>query len=86
MEDNNWEEWGDVALKNDTYYELAFWEHTKHFVEIGKVDGRFINQGILQYNDGFRVDGYWLRPTPTHIREIKLTTPSLELALENEKL
>ncbi len=49
------------------------------------VNGRFIHQGILKYNDGFQVDGYWLRPTPTHIRKIELTTPDLNRALANER-
>ncbi len=76
--DNNWVEWKDCKFEQLAFYELCFWQETVKFVNGHVNEGRFINQGVMQYDDGFKVDGYWLRPTPTHVRKIKLTTPSLK--------
>ena len=83
--DDSWIGYGDIKLEDGSYYELCFWQRTVKYADGITVDGRFIHQGILQYNDGFKVGGYWLRPTPTHIRKIELTTPNLSRALINER-
>lgn len=72
---NTWIEWTDFALENGAFYELCFWQRPVKYVNGVVVDGSFIHQGILEYNNGFKVDGYWLKPTPTHVRKIELTTP-----------
>lgn len=75
---NDWKKLADVVIKNGTYYELAFYQPTVKYVDGVVVQGSFIHQGILKYDDGFKIDSYWLRPTPTHVKELILTTPLLD--------
>ena len=82
---DNWIEYGDIKLEDGAYYELAFWNRTVKYADGVVIKGSFTHQGILKFDDGFKIDGYWLRPTPTHIRKIKLTTPDLTRALANER-
>jgi hypothetical protein len=76
---NNWIEWTDIKLENGAFYELCFWQRTVKYVDGVVVDGSFIHQGILKYDNGFKIDDYWLRPTPTHVRKIELSMPDLEV-------
>lgn len=82
--DNNWVEWTG-KLENGIFYELCFWQRAVHYVSGLVVEGSFVHQGILMYDDGFKVDGYWLRPTPTHVRRIELTTPCLSEVLDGDR-
>jgi len=80
----NWIEYGDIKLEDGAYYELAFWNRTVEYVDGVIIKGSFSHQGILKFDDGFKIDGYWLRPRPTHIRKIELTTPDLKTSLVNK--
>ena len=60
-----------IKLENGKWYEIGFKNLFK---------GNFVHQGIKQFNDGFFDDGYFLKPFPTHAKEIILSEP---LLLEN---
>lgn len=84
--DNNWIEFKDCQFEQGAFYELCFWQRTVRFVDGYVQEGRFIHQGVKEYDNGFQEDGYWLRPTPTHVKKIELTTPNLKDALANESI
>jgi hypothetical protein len=72
---SKWTKLKDAKLKNDTYYELCYWNPDIHWEKGGMTEGSFSHQGILKYDNGFKEGSYWLRPTPTYVREIVLSTP-----------
>lgn len=54
-------------LENGRWYEIGY---------MNQFGGGFGHQGIRQFNDGFMDDnGYYLKPFPTHFKEIILTEP-----------
>jgi len=58
----------NCPLEDGEYYHIGFLCN----------DGRFVNQGIKQFNEGFMDDNnYHLKPFPTHY--IKIEKPSEEL-------
>jgi hypothetical protein len=57
-----------IKLENGRWYEIGF---------KNQFQGNFVHQGIKQFNDGFFNDGYYLKPFPTHAKEIILSEPLL---------
>lgn len=53
-------------FENNKFYEIGF---------MCKFSMEFTHQGVLEYNNGFYVDGYYLKPFPTHYKEIFITKP-----------
>ena len=72
---SSWIEYGSEPLEEGSYYEISYWKRRIVWGDGSVDEGRFIHQGIVKYEDGFKEDGYWIKPSPTHVRKIDLTFP-----------
>lgn len=61
----------NCPLENGKWYEIG---------SLSQFGNGFYHQGIRIFNDdGFMDDnGYWLKPFPTHFKEIELTQPDID--------
>lgn len=55
-----------IIFENEKWYEIGFQN---------KFQDNFSHQGIMKFNNGFKEDGYHLKPFPTHARCINLSKP-----------
>lgn len=77
MDKNKWTKIENIELTDGVYYELCFWIQPSVYIDGSKMEGNFKHQGIVKYNGGFlNTTGHYIKPTPSHVRGIKLTTPS----------
>ena len=75
--DNKWNKIEGVKLTDGSYYELYFWIKPSVYEDGSRMEGDFKHQGIVKYNAGFLdANGCYIKPTPTHVRKIKLTKPN----------
>lgn len=63
-----WERLNDIEVENGCYYELCL---------ENPYNKDFIHLGVKEYKNGFFDDNnYYLRPSPSHARKIKLSKPN----------